>query len=248
MDTALALRKTWLKWIEIEYCRTFELAGIKNTLFRRYYFLFFGVMGGLRSWDEIADFGEGKIDWLRKYYPYQHGIPSHDTLNRVMSLLDHRCFEECFISWVSQGIRLEDGTIINIDRKKLRASAPKQEQQLLRDQGGKGAVHIVRAWRNEMQLCLGNPGWTANPMRLQRPKLLNCLDIEGCVITIDAIGCQKEIVKTICRQKADYVIGLKANKGKLEQAVTGLFDTAGGGSQSPVIKTRPPGLAGIDPA
>ena len=76
------------------------------------------VLSGFEEWDEIVDFGEEKIAWLRKYLPYEQGIPSHDTVNRVISLIDNRAFEECFINWATMDIELSEGTVISIDGKK----------------------------------------------------------------------------------------------------------------------------------
>jgi len=104
------------------------------------------VVSGCSEWDEIVDFGEDKLEWLRKYRPYINGIPAHDTVNRVMSLIDPEAFERMFVMWVNQNIKLPEGTLINIDGKKLRSSATKLEQQTARADGGKSSVHLVEAW------------------------------------------------------------------------------------------------------
>lgn len=182
------------------------------------------VISGCRYWEEIADFGEEKLTWLRKYLPFLQGTPSHDTLNRVFSHLDYTSFEHCFIDWVTEGLLLKEGTVINLDGKKLSRSATKQEQQLPRNQGGKGAVHLVEAWCSELQICLGQY-YTDDKSNeiVSIPALIDLLELKGTVITIDAIGCQKKITEKIVKQEADYVIGLKANQKKLLHKVESCF-------------------------
>ena len=186
------------------------------------------VVSGFTEWEEIADFGNEKIDWLRGFYKYENGTPSHDTVNRVISHLDNRAFEERFIRWATQDIRLPDGTVINVDGKKLRGSATKKEQQTPHSEGGKSAVHLVQAWCNELQLCLGQYKTEDKSNEITAiPALLEWLDLRGCIVTIDAMGCQKAIAQQVISQEADYVLGLKGNQSKLKEAVTELFEQAG---------------------
>lgn len=185
------------------------------------------VVSGFSEWDEIVDFGEAKLSWLKKFYPYENGIPSHDTVNRVMSLLDYRDFEGHFVRWATTGLKLPDGTVINLDGKKLRGSADKKAQQTPHAQGGKSAVHLVQAWCDSLQVCLCQyrTGDKSNEITAI-PAILDWLDLSGCVITIDAMGCQKAVTNKIVGGKADYAIGLKKNQPKLEEAVRGLFCSA----------------------
>lgn len=200
----------------------------KYTLGEILFLTLSAVVSGFTEWEEIADFGNEKIDWLRGFYKYENGTPSHDTINRVISLLDTRAFEERFISWATQDIRLPNGTVINVDGKKLRGSATKKEQQTPHSQGGKSAVHLVQAWCNELQLCLGQYKTEDKSNEITAiPALLEWLDLRGCIITIDAMGCQKAIAQQVISQEADYVLGLKSNQSKLKKAVTGLFEEAG---------------------
>ncbi len=182
------------------------------------------VVSGCSEWDEIVDFGEDKLDWLRKYRSYTNGIPSHDTVNRVMSLIDPEAFEQMFVMWVNQNIKLAEGTLINIDGKKLRSSATKLEQQTARSDGGKSSVHLVEAWCNDLSLCLSVREVEEKSNEIKAiPLILNDLLLEGCVISMDAIGCQKEIVKEIVSKEADYVIGLKDNQPTLLSGVEQAF-------------------------
>lgn len=183
------------------------------------------VVSGCSEWDEIVDFGEDKLGWLRQYRPFANGIPSHDTLNRVMSLIDPVAFEQMFVLWVNRNIQLAEGTLINIDGKKLRSSATKLEQQTERADGGKSSVHLVEAWCSDLSLCLSvrEVGEKTNEIKAI-PLILNDLEIEGCVVSIDAMGCQKEIVKGIGSKTADYVIGLKDNQPTLLAGVEQAFE------------------------
>lgn len=183
------------------------------------------VLSGFEDWDEIADFGEEKLAWLRKYLPYENGIPSHDTLNRVISLIDYRCFEKCFIDWATMDIELPEGTLISIDGKNLRGSATKKEQQTPHAQGGKAAIHLVHAWCHELQMCLAQYKTDTKSNEITAiPVLLDFLEISGCIVSIDAMGCQKSIAEKITEKQADYIFGLKNNQEKLSLAVFTAFE------------------------
>jgi predicted transposase YbfD/YdcC len=184
------------------------------------------VVSTCSEWDEIVDFGEDKLDWLRRYRPYVNGIPSHDTLNRVMSLIDPVAFERMFVKWVNRNVALPEGTLISIDGKKLRSSATKLEQQTAHADGGKSAVHLVEAWCSDLSLCLSirQVGAKTNEIKAI-PLILNDFELEGCVVSIDAMGCQREIVKEITSKNADYVIGLKGNQATLLAGVEAAFKT-----------------------
>ena len=182
------------------------------------------VLSGFEEWDEIVDFGEEKLTWLRKYLPFTNGIPSHDTVNRVISLIDYRAFETCFINWTTMDIELAQGTVISIDGKKIRGSATKKEQQLPHSQGGKSAIHLVHAWCHDLQLCLAQYQTETKSNEITAiPVLLDFLEIGGCIITIDAMGCQKTIAEKIVDKQADYIFGLKDNQEALSLAAFTAF-------------------------
>lgn len=183
-----------------------------------------GVLSGYQDWDEIVDFGEEKLAWLRQYLPYANGIPSHDTLNRVLGLIDYRSFETFFIEWVS-GLNPEvSDKVINIDGKKLRSSVDKKLQQTSRKEGGKSAIHLVEAWCSETNLCLGQYKTEDKSNEITAiPALLDVLEIKGSTITIDAMGCQKEIAGKITQKEAEYILGLKDNQPILHATVQDLF-------------------------
>lgn len=185
------------------------------------------VLSGYEDWDEIVDFGEAKLAWLRQYLPYEEGIPSHDTLNRVISLVDHRAFEQCFIDWVAMSITLPEHVVIHLDGKKLSRSATIKEQQTPLVKGGKGAIQIVHAWCSELQVCLGQYKTEATSNEgTAMPALLDLLEIQGCLITIDASGCQKAMAEKIIQREADYLFGLKGNQPSLHAATMSAFAQA----------------------
>jgi predicted transposase YbfD/YdcC len=182
------------------------------------------VTSGFSDWEEIADFGTAKQTWLRQYLPYKNGIPSHDTINRVMGLIDHREFESFFIAWVEGVVDTLGGKLINVDGKKLRSSVDKRLQNKPKSKGGKSAVHLVEAWCSELGMCLGQYKTEDKSNEITAiPALLNLLEICGCIITIDAMGCQKDIAEIIVGKGADYILGLKGNQEKIHHAVQLLF-------------------------
>jgi len=193
------------------------------------------VISGANEWEEIVDFGQEKLEWLRRYLKYENGIPAHDTINRVIGMINYRAFEKCFLSWATMSINLPGGVVINLDGKKLRSSATKREQQTAHAQGGKSAVHLVEAWCGAFQMCLAQHK-VANKTNeiVAIPIILDWLEIEGCIITIDAMGCQRSIAEKIQGKKADYILALKENQEGLYLGVTGVFDSLGAESE----KTR----------
>jgi predicted transposase YbfD/YdcC len=184
------------------------------------------VLCGYEDWGEIADFGKAKLSWFRKYLPYKNGICSHDTVNRVMGLIDYREFEVFFVSWVESLIGVLGGKMIHIDGKVLRASVEKKLQQTSKSEGGKSAIHLVEAWSSELNFCIGQYKTEDKSNEITAiPALLDMLDIVGCLISIDALGCQKTIASKIINKESDYLFGLKGNQEHLHKAVKELFES-----------------------
>ena len=154
------------------------------------------VICGADDWVAVALFGEAKQVWLRTFLELPNGIPSHDTFNRVFAQLDPDAFRERFMKWIQAISEIMSGQGIAIDGKKLRGS---QERHL-----GKEAIDMVSAWATENQLVLGQIKVDDKSNEIKAiPELLRLLAISGCLVTIDAIGCQKDIAKTIIDQEAD---------------------------------------------
>lgn len=166
---------------------------------------------GAESWYDIEAFGKAKEEWLRNHIQLDNGIPSHDTFNRVISLISPQELEKCFVEWIKSEADLERGDIISIDGKAIRGSKGKTSHSF---------VHMVSAWSQSNGLSLGQIKVDDKSNEITAiPKLLDVLEIEGCVVTIDAMGCQKKIVKKITNKKADYILAVKGNQKELRENV-----------------------------
>jgi predicted transposase YbfD/YdcC len=169
------------------------------------------VLAGAETFVDIARFGEKKIDLLRRFRPYRDGTPSHDHLGDIFATLDAEQFQRCFVGWVARltGAAAE---VIAIDGKTLRRSYQKK--------GGKAAIHMVSAFAARQRLVLGQVKVADKSNEIVAiPKLLDLLAIEGAIVTIDAMGCQRDIARKILDKKADYVLALKGNQGTLREDV-----------------------------
>ncbi len=174
------------------------------------------VICGADSWVEVAEFGKAKQAWLQTFLLLPNGIPSHDTFGRVFGQIDPRSFQESFINWVNAVNRATAGQIIAIDGKRLRRS---HDGRL-----GKQAIHMVSAWANEARLVLGQVKTDEKSNEITAiPQLLELLALRGCIVTIDAMGCQTEIAQKIVAAGGDYVLALKGNQGTLHDEVKDLF-------------------------
>lgn len=178
-----------------------------------------GVLGGADDWMSIEAFGKEKYQWFKQFLSLPNGIPSHDTFGRVFSLISPDEFQACFTRWIQAVALKTPGQVIPIDGKTLRRSHDRRH--------GKSAIHMVSAWASENRLVLGQLKTEAKSNEITAiPELLQVLDISGCIITIDAMGCQKTIAATIIHKNADYVLALKANHENLFKEVTALFAQA----------------------
>jgi len=175
---------------------------------------------GADDWPAVEEFGRAKRRWLKTFLKLPHGIPSHDTFGRVFGLLNPEQFRRGFIQWVRAVNKIVGGQIVPIDGKKLRRS---HDRTL-----GKNAIHMVSAWASENSVVLGQIKVDDKSNEITAiPQLLDLLEISGCIVTIDAMGCQKDIAKKIVVEKsADYVLALKGNQGNLFEDVKGLFECA----------------------
>jgi predicted transposase YbfD/YdcC len=176
-----------------------------------------GAICSCDSWEDVEEFGKAKQEWFETFLELPNGIPSHDTFNRVFARIDPIEFWTCFIDWVSVASELIGGQVIAMDGKVLRRS---------RDRGiGKGAIDMVSAWACANHLVLGQVKVDEKSNEITAiPQLLKALEISGCIITIDAMGCQTEIAKTIVEEQADYVLALKDNQGNLFDDTQKLFE------------------------
>lgn len=177
------------------------------------------VIGGAESWDDIAEFGETKVDWLSTFLDLPHGIPAHDTFNRVFAALDPKRFAACFVAWMQAVTTVLPVEVIALDGKTVRGSRDRAN--------GKAAIHMVSAWAAMNQLVLAQVKVDTKSNEITAiPELLRVLALKGCLVTIDAIGCQREIAQQILDQGGDYVLALKDNQPTLLEEVTTLFTQA----------------------
>src|SRR6185437_12754825 len=157
-----------------------------------------------------ARFGPMKRDLLRRFRPFRDGTPSHDHLGDIFAALDAERFQRCFVSWVSSLIGVPAG-VVAIDGKTVRRSGGK---------AGKGAIHMVSAFAARQRLVLGQLKVAEKSNEIVAiPKLLDLLTIEGAIVTIDAMGCQRAIARNIIDKKADYIFGLQGHQGSLRDDV-----------------------------
>lgn len=174
------------------------------------------VICGAEGWTDIENFGNSKLPWLKTFLALPNGIPSHDTFGRVFSMLDAQQFQLAFYEWVLAVNELVHGQIINIDGKRLAGS----EDKFL----GKRAIYMVSAWAEENEIVLGQRKVDEKSNEITAiPELLKLLAISGCIVTIDAIGTQTQIAKTIVEAQADYVLSVKENQGHLFEDISVLF-------------------------
>ena len=172
---------------------------------------------GADGWPDVALFGRSKRKWFRTFLDLPNGIPSHDTFRRVFMLLEPDAFEQCFRTWMAELTNASAGRLVAVDGKTIRRS--------LDAAGGKAAIHMVSAWCDANEMVLGQLAVDEKSNEITAiPRLLELIDIAGAVVTIDAMGCQKEIAKTIAENKGDYVLQLKGNQGGLHDETVDLFD------------------------
>lgn len=165
------------------------------------------VLCGCDEWEEIQAYGERKESWLRKYVELPNGIPSHDTINRVISAIDPKVMQERFVQWVQGIATLSKGEVVSIDGKRLCGSGKDSKESI---------VHMVSVWSDANNLVLGNYKVDDKSNEITAiPKLLEMLDLSGCIITIDAMGCQKQIAEKIADHQAHYILAVKDNQAHL---------------------------------
>ena len=177
------------------------------------------VICGADGWVGIETYGKAKYQWLKKFLALPNGIPSHDTFARVFARLNPEQLQESFLSWVRAVSKVSEGEVIAIDGKTVRRSY---------DQGkNKGAIQMVSAWASQNRLVLGPRKVNDKSNEITAiPELLKVLDINGCIVTIDAMGTQKKIAQQIIAQGGDYVLALKGNQGNLFEDVQQIFEQA----------------------
>lgn len=177
------------------------------------------LLSGANDFVGMEKFGKAKRDWLKKYLELRHGIPSHDTFGRVMQALSPQGFVDCFRSWVANFHEQRKGDQICIDGKTARASHDRAAEQ--------NPLHVVSAWATDQGLLLGQVAVDAKSNEITAiPKLLEMLELAGALVTIDAMGCQREIAAKIHAKGGDYILAVKGNQEHLEEDISAEFAAA----------------------
>lgn len=179
------------------------------------------VICGSSGWEDIETFAKERKEWLSQYLTLPYGVPSHDTFRRIFTRINPEELQNCFRRWVRAVFRFTRKQVIALDGKSLRRSFDHVGDKK------KGMLHMVSAWAAENELVLGQIKTSEKSNEITAiPALLNLLAIEGCIITIDAMGCQKKIAEQIITQKADYALAVKENQSKLYEAMRTTFEQA----------------------
>lgn len=178
------------------------------------------VICGVQSWCGVEEFGKDRIDWLRKYLPFEHGIPAHDTIGRIFSLLKPTSVVKAYMQFMSTLFNKPEGEIIALDGKTLRRSFDKASDQK--------PLHILNAWAVNSGLALGQLLVNGKTNEITAvPELLDIIDVRGATITTDALNTQKAIAKKIIEKDANYALPVKDNHKNLKGSIELAFDTAG---------------------
>jgi predicted transposase YbfD/YdcC len=177
------------------------------------------VVCGADGWTDIEMYGIARKNWLETFLELPNGIPSHDTFARVFSQISPEEFNKSFLSWIKGIQQITVGEIIAFDGKQSRNSGD--------EKNGQGAINTVSAWAASNRLVLGQMKVEGKSNEITAlPELIDVLDLAGCIVTIDAMGCQREIVKKIVKKEADYVIAVKKNQPSLYEQIEQLFKHA----------------------
>ena len=187
------------------------------------------TVAGADSFVAIEAFGQARLDWLRRFLTLQHGVASHDTIRRVFAIVDRRHFERAFAGWAREAFGKTDGQVVAVDGKRLRRA---------RD-AGQSPISVVSAWASESGIALGQVATTAGEGEIAAiPRLLALLDLSGCIVTLDAAGCQTEIARQIIAGGGDYLFTVKGNQlylldgcerwleGAIERGTADTFETS----------------------
>jgi predicted transposase YbfD/YdcC len=181
---------------------------------------FFAIISGCDDWCAVAAYGRSKFKWIATFLELPHGIASHDTFSEVFSRLNPDAFEDCFRAWMQSMVELSGGKLVAIDGKSIRRSFEHGWDK-------SGMAHLVSAFVQANHMVFAQEKTDGKGKELEAiEKLLRVLDLKGAVVSIDAIGCQREIAAFIIEAKADYVLQVKGNQSHLQQAIVTLIDDA----------------------
>ena len=192
-------------------------ANVSHSLYNMLVIALLAVLCRCDDWEEIAAWAAGNRDWLATFLDLPHGTPSHDTFDRVFARVDPLALERCLIAFTAAVADASEGRLLAVDGKRIRRSF---------DQGGrKAAIHMINAWDQRNELILGQLATDDKSNEITAiPKLLELLDVRGCVVSIDAMGCQRQIARKIIDGGGDYLLAVKGNQKELHEHVKFFFD------------------------
>ncbi|WP_107852611.1 ISAs1 family transposase [Oceanimonas marisflavi] len=189
-----------------------QTAKIRYPLFDVLFLTVCAVIAGAEGWEDIEDFGEAHLDWFQSKGLFPNGLPVHDTIARIVSALDPAEFQQCFIQWAQSVNERTGHELIAIDGKTLRGSYDREDRC--------SAIHMVSAFAVDNKVVMGQLKTEAKSNEITAiPALISLLDINGCLVSIDAMGCQTKIAEAIINQGGDYLLAVKDNQERLHQAV-----------------------------
>ena len=198
---------------------------IDYTLAEILFLTFCGSLCGCQTYLDIVDFGELKLEWLRKFLPYENGIPGRDTIRRAFGIINPKQLEKVLIDFSKHEIKLPNGSVLNMDGKWLSRSATIKEQQTKKSKGGKQAINMVNVYCSVVNSCLASLRVSSKEGEKDALEdVLSLLDLSDCMITMDAGYCYRDVAEKIVDAEADYLIGLKANQPKLLEAAKDLLE------------------------
>ena len=197
------------------------------------------LLAGINDFEHMEEFARLRESWFRRFLQLPHGIPSHDTLNRVFARVHHTQFEDAFVKWMGEVTRLSGGEIVPIDGKTLRGSFNRA--------GGNAPIHMVSAWASVNGVVMGQVKVDDKSNEITAiPRLLEILDLKACLVTIDAMGCQRDIAEKIVAAEADYTLALKANQPSLYRDVVAQFCRARNDEDVPTAVTNGKGHGRVE--
>ncbi|MGD9109234.1 MAG: ISAs1 family transposase [Gammaproteobacteria bacterium] len=177
------------------------------------------VICGADKWTQIEEYGQINHEWFKRFLELPNGIPSHDTFRRVFSLVSASKFQRCFHSWIQEVFQITEGQVIAIDGKSLRRSFDRRSN--------KAAINMVHAWATANGILLGQQKTQDKSNEITAiPELLEIISVKGCIVTTDAMGCQKKIADKIHFKGGDYLLAVKDNHKELKQAIEATFNFA----------------------
>ena len=215
---AASIQQQWeAQFAELEDPRGSQ--GIEHPFLSIVMVAILAVIGGANGWEDIETYGESHEVWLRTLFSLPKGVPHADTYRRLFERIAPEALERCFLGWVQQIVEGSGAQVIPIDGKSIKGSYDRNHKQ--------SALHVVSAWASDHRLLLGQVKVDSKSNEITAiPALLKLLDISGCIITLDAMGTQKEIAREIVGHGADYVLCLKANHPTLQAEVMAWFEQA----------------------